>query len=260
MHHIDKSMINCIRTNPPNLLRVFCLVGLIYGFPNSLNADTKVIKSKVNSLAGQNIQLPSFFVWKGPFEYLGNARLQPYRVKSDGQLIAAPKLGKVLEFTWDSAPKWLKTYSTDYSEIKNHLETTFTSKNGQWNIRLTVGDGEKHLTMDGKLFLEVQNNQTESTSKTFVPTNGWSPQALFWHRTKPLFYFTVTTGPSDSRTQLLYEFDCSTNQVVEIGYTGGRMFQSPDGEWIIWDGGMMLRGGGSRGGILAEEYICLQYK
>ncbi|GEM_PF-2780017 len=112
------------------------------------------------------------------------------------------------------------------------------SPDGRWVVKT---HGIKTFADDLKnAYLVVADKTKGLTSKVQIPTNSMGTLwPLFWHPKGRLFYFMVMKGEVRSRTFGLWQYDAEKRSFRNIGTTDGRAFLSPDGDWLVWETGLL---------------------
>jgi len=181
------------------------------------------------SIKKTSAQIPPFYAWQRIYKAKGKSWFYPVLIGSKGKV-------EKIDLQEDMP-----------SDLKNGLYWP-TSKFFQRDAKLTAPSRKIRINLiSGKenvkyaIFLIVEDVQSGRAEKIAVPDPGaWSPFPLFWHPSKDLYFFLVTTGSSTNRACNLWVFDPWRKTFGKIGNTNGRDFLSPDGKWLFWETGRWL--------------------
>jgi len=180
-------------------------------------------------------ELPPFYFWQKD-KVLNSYR--PYIFESNGTYGAVHPFKETPRFDQKDASNGIFWPNSKYSGKALEESNEVVSPDGRWAIKTY---GIKTFADDlNNAFLIVRNAQNNRSIKIKIPANSMGTlYPLYWHPTSRTFYFMVMKGEVASRTFGLWQYDPAQRTFCNIGTTDGRAFLSPDGDWIIWETGLL---------------------
>jgi hypothetical protein len=178
---------------------------------------------------------PPFYFWQKA-KVSGSYR--PFILESDGTYEAAPHFKEIPQFDQKDASVGIFWPDSKYSGKALEESIEVISPDGRWSIKTY---GIKTFADDlNNTHLIVRDFMKDTTFQIKIPTHSMGTlYPLFWHPTSRTFYFMVMKGEVASRTFGLWQYDPVQRTFCNIGTTDGRAFLSPDGEWIVWETGLL---------------------
>jgi hypothetical protein len=180
-------------------------------------------------------EFPPFFFWR---KDQASDTYKPYILESNGTHEAVHPFKEIPRFEQKDASDGIFWPDSKYSGKSLEESSEVISPDRRWSIKTY---GIKTFADDlNNSFLIVRNTLNNRSIKIKIPANSMGTlYPLYWHPTSRTFYFMVMKGEVAIRTFGLWQYDPIQRAFCNIGTTDGRAFLSPDGDWIIWETGLL---------------------
>ncbi|MBI3551558.1 MAG: hypothetical protein HY077_03505 [Elusimicrobia bacterium] len=190
----------------------------------------------VEDLSDKTIDIPPFYLWRRAYRLKAPSKAGLMRVGNDGRLTAvadASKLGDSILAQDQRRPQ----ASSGFRPANDRFSVKLYPTQKEWMDSKASAAGK-----DADCFLDLTDTGSGETKKFSVGPCGYDGrahrEALGWHGSRNLFYWSHFIGSSSGGGSFAYQFDADHQAWTQINTEDADgFFLSPDGKWIVWEHG-----------------------